>query len=190
MNRSKVPLILTLTRLLMTFPIIYLLTLQNPFWNWVCVALFYASSLTDYYDGYLARKFNAVTNLGKFLDPVADKVLVTGVLTVFVWLQKVDIWMVVLFVTRDTVIGGIRAAASADGLVIDAQSTGKWKAALQMIAIPLLMMNDLQICPKTSLCGNFPMSLLGYYLLRFSVGLSLLSGWQYIQLYQRAQNRV
>ncbi len=190
MNRSKVPLILTLTRLLMTFPIIYLLTLQNPFWNWVCVALFYASSLTDYYDGYLARKFNAVTNLGKFLDPVADKVLVTGVLTVFVWLQKVDIWMVVLFVTRDTVIGGIRAAASADGLVIDAQSTGKWKAALQMIAIPLLMMNDLQICPKTSLCGNFPMSLLGYYLLWFSVGLSLLSGWQYIQLYQRAQNRV
>lgn len=174
----------------MTFPIIYLLTLQSSFWNWVCVVLFYISSVTDYYDGYLARKYNAVTNLGKFLDPVADKVLVTGVLAVFLWLQKVEIWMVVLFVTRDTVIGGIRAAASADGLVISAQATGKWKAALQMIAIPLLMMNDLQICPAPTLCGEFPMALLGYYLLWFSVGLSLLSGWQYIRLYQQAQNNV
>lgn len=172
---SQLPLQLTIARILITFPVAYLLTFRNSICDYVAVFLFIVASITDYYDGYYARKLNAVTNLGKFLDPVADKILVTSILVVLLFQQKVDIWMVILFVARDTLIGGIRAAASADGLVIPAQTTGKWKAALQMIAIPLLMMNDLH--------PNIQQTKLGYGLLWFSVLLSLISGWDYIKLY-------
>ncbi len=182
MNNKNLPLGLTLFRIFLTIPIVIGLFLQNENINWICVVLFYIASITDYYDGYFARKLKAVTNLGKFLDPVADKILVSSVLTVLVALQKVDIWMVILFISRDTLIGGIRAAASADMVIIDAQTTGKWKAALQMISIPLLMVNDLH--------PYFPSQKIGYGLLWFSVGLSLLSGWQYIQLYINAKHKI
>lgn len=182
MNKSNLPLSLTVFRILITFPICYLLSLNTPVFQWISVVLFYLASITDYLDGYWARKLNAVTNLGKFLDPVADKILVSGVLTCMVLLQKVDIWMVILFISRDTLIGGIRAAASADGLIISAQTTGKWKAALQMISIPLLII-DFPLLGTT-------VSQIGYYLLWLSVGLSLLSGWQYIQLYIQSKHKI
>jgi CDP-diacylglycerol---glycerol-3-phosphate 3-phosphatidyltransferase len=182
MNNKNIPLSLTLFRIFLTIPIAVGLSFQNENLNWLCVVLFYIASITDYYDGYYARKLNAVTNLGKFLDPVADKILVTSVLVVLVFLQKVDIWMVILFISRDTLIGGIRAAASADQIIIDAQTTGKWKAALQMISIPLLMVNDLHL--------YFPSQKIGYGLLWFSVGLSMLSGYQYIQLYFDSKNKL
>jgi CDP-diacylglycerol---glycerol-3-phosphate 3-phosphatidyltransferase len=182
MNNKNIPLSLTLFRIILTIPIVIFLSFRNETLNWLCVVLFYIASVTDYYDGFYARKLNAVTNLGKFLDPVADKILVSSVLVVLVFLQKVDIWMVILFISRDTLIGGIRAAASADKVIIDAQATGKWKAALQMISIPLLMVNDLHL--------YFPTQKIGYSLLWFSVGLSLLSGWQYIQLYLNSKNKL
>lgn len=168
---------LTLLRIFLALPTIILAQTQVPWMMYMAIVLFMIASITDYYDGYFARKMNLVTNLGKFLDPVADKILVSSLLILFVYQQKVDIWMVVLFITRDTLIGGIRAAASADGIVISAQTTGKWKAALQMISIPLLML-DLRILDYQ----------VGYFLLWFSVGLSLLSGWQYIQLYVSQKN--
>ena len=182
MNKLRIPLYLTTFRILISFPICYFVSLNQVWANYAAITLFYLASITDYYDGHLARKFKAVTNLGKFLDPVADKILVSGVLTALVMMQKVDIWMVILFISRDTLIGGIRAAASADGLVIDAQTTGKWKAALQMLSIPLLMFDDSHF--------NFPTHTIGYFLLWFSVGLSLFSGWQYIQLYLNSKNKV
>lgn len=182
MNNKNIPLILTLSRIFLTLPIAIMLSYQNEVLNWVCVGLFYIASITDYYDGYFARKLNAVTSLGKFLDPVADKILVSCVLVVLVSLQKIDIWMVILFIGRDTLIGGVRSAASADQVIISAQTTGKWKAALQMVSIPLLMVNDLHLF--------FPTQKIGYALLWFSVGLSLLSGAQYIQLYFNAKNKI
>jgi CDP-diacylglycerol--glycerol-3-phosphate 3-phosphatidyltransferase len=175
MNKSRWPLYLTTFRMGVAFPICALLMLDQFAAQIAAVILFYVASVTDYYDGYLARRWNAVTNLGKFLDPVADKILVSSVLTALVFLKKVDIWMVVLFISRDTLVGGIRAAASADGLIIDAQTTGKWKAALQMISIPLLMLDPIH--------SLIPQDKIGYYLLWFSVILSLASGWQYIQMY-------
>lgn len=177
------PLALTLLRIVLTVPILFLLQGRQSEWmTALAILLFMVASITDYYDGYYARKLNQVTNLGKFLDPVADKILVSCLLILFVAQGKVDIWMVILFITRDTLIGGIRAAASADGVVISAQTTGKWKAALQMISIPMIMA-DFPFVPEW-----FPIVKIGYFLLWFSVGLSLLSGWQYIQLYVSPKN--
>ena len=74
MNNKNLPLALTLFRIFLTVPIAVGLSFQIESLNWICVALFYIASITDYYDGHFARKFQAVTNLGKFLDPVADKI--------------------------------------------------------------------------------------------------------------------
>lgn len=172
---KKLPLILTLARIGATIPVVILMTYKNVYLDWIAVALFIAASITDYYDGYFARKYDAVTNLGKFLDPVADKILVMSILVILLAQQKVDPWMVILFMTRDTLVGGVRAAASADGLLIPAQTTGKWKAALQMVAIPFMMVNEIH--------PYLPNLKIGYGLLWFSVLLSLISGWDYFKLY-------
>lgn len=150
--------------------------------NWLAAICFIIASITDYYDGYYARKLNAVTNLGKFFDPVADKILVSSLLILLLSKGKIDPWMVILFVGRDTIVGGIRSVAAADGLVIDAQSVGKWKAALQMIAIPMILLNDLH--------PYLPNNRLGYGLLWLSVILSLQSGYNYCAAYFKARGRV
>ncbi len=182
----KLPMQLTLLRIILGIPIVYFAAESEVYSNDVmtCMAifLFMVASITDYYDGYFARKMNLISNAGKFLDPVADKILVSSLLVLFVYQDKVDIVMVILFITRDNLISGIRAAASADGIVISAQTTGKWKAALQMISIPMIMVNH-------DIFG-LNISTAGYYLLWFSVALSLLSGWQYIQLYLYPKEKV
>ncbi len=175
---SKLPLYLTGARVLLVLPTALFFYIDTDWGRALAAVCFIVASITDYYDGYYARKLNAVTNLGKFFDPVADKILVSSLLILLMMRLKVDPVMVILFVTRDTIVGGVRAAAAADGLVIDAQSTGKWKAALQMIAIPMLLLNDLH--------PMFPNTKLGYGLLWLSVILSLQSGYNYCAAYFRS----
>ena len=172
---SKLPLYLTASRIFLVIPTAFFLYLNNDIGRWCAAICFILASITDYYDGYYARKLNAVTNLGKFFDPVADKILVSSILILLLTRSLVDPWMVILFVCRDTIVGGVRAVAAADGVVIAAQSAGKWKAALQMIAIPMLLLNDLH--------PNFPNNKIGYGLLWLSVLLSLKSGYDYCLAY-------
>jgi CDP-diacylglycerol--glycerol-3-phosphate 3-phosphatidyltransferase len=172
---SRLPLYLTTSRIVMVLPTAMFLYWDTNLGRWLATLCFIAASITDYYDGYYARKLNAVSNLGKFLDPVADKILVTSILILLLQKNQIDPWMIILFVARDTIVGGIRAAAAADGLIIDAQSAGKWKAALQMIAIPMLLLNDLH--------PYIPNHKIGYGLLWLSVLLSLKSGFDYCRAY-------
>jgi len=99
------------------------------------------ASVTDYFDGYFARKYQAVSNFGKFMDPIADKILVTSVLTMLLAMGKIDAWMVIIILARDNFIGGIRSVAAADQIVIDAKPAGKWKTAMQMVAIPIVIVS-------------------------------------------------
>lgn len=175
---SRLPLYLTVSRIVLVLPTAIFLSMQSDLGRALAAFCFIIASITDYYDGYYARKLNAVSNLGKFLDPVADKILVSSILIVLLQQMRIDPWMIILFVARDTVIGGVRAAAAADGVILSAQSAGKWKAALQMIAIPMLILNDLH--------PNFQNTRLGYGLLWLSVLLSLKSGFDYCLDYVRA----
>jgi CDP-diacylglycerol--glycerol-3-phosphate 3-phosphatidyltransferase len=168
---SRLPLYLTISRMVLVIPTAWFLSMQTEAGRWIATIFFIIASITDYYDGYYARKLNAVSNIGKFLDPVADKILTSSVLILLLKMSAVDPWMVILFVVRDTIVGGVRAAAAADGVILSAQSAGKWKAALQMIAVPMIMLNDLH--------PNFPNTKLGYGLLWLSVLLSLKSGFDY-----------
>lgn len=168
---TRLPLYLTLSRIILVIPTAFFLSFGTESGRWIATICFVIASITDYYDGYYARKLNAVSNLGKFLDPVADKILVSSVLILLLFMKSIDPWMVILFVARDTIVGGVRAAAAADGVILSAQSAGKWKAALQMIAVPMLILNDLH--------PNFPNTRIGYGLLWLSVLLSLKSGFDY-----------
>ena len=176
---SRIPLYLTISRIFLVIPTALLLAWPSEFNRWCAAICFIIASITDYYDGYYARKLNAVSNLGKFLDPVADKILVSSILIILLQQQLVDPWMVILFVARDTIIGGIRAAAAADGVIIAAQSAGKWKAALQMIAIPMVILNDFH--------PQFQNTKIGYGLLWLGVLLSLKSGFDYCLAFYKAK---
>lgn len=131
---------LTMSRVYAVPFIIFFLNQSKFFFAILAAVLFIVSSITDYFDGYFARKWKLVSNLGKFMDPVTDKILVLGVLIFLTHKDFLDPYVVILLTVRDTFIGGIRAVASADQIIIDAKSSGKWKAGLQMGAIPALIL--------------------------------------------------
>ncbi|MBL7672398.1 MAG: CDP-diacylglycerol--glycerol-3-phosphate 3-phosphatidyltransferase [Bdellovibrionaceae bacterium] len=178
--KRNVPFLLTMSRVLILPVMIFLLLNDGFAWQLSAALVFAAASMTDYFDGYYARKWNLVSILGKFLDPVTDKILVSSVLIFLVYLQKVDPYSVILLLVRDTLIGGIRSVAATQKIVIDAKPTGKWKTALQMGAIPIIILSpwsdDLSIFDKV-----------GHGLLWFSVILSMTSGIEYYRGYVKSQ---
>lgn len=103
--------------------------------------VFIIAALTDTADGYIARKKGIVTNLGKFIDPLADKILVVAALISLVQLQRLPAWIVVVIISRDFVVTGLRMVASAEGIVIAASKWGKIKTVSQIIAISLMILN-------------------------------------------------
>jgi CDP-diacylglycerol--glycerol-3-phosphate 3-phosphatidyltransferase len=153
-------------------PVIVALMFGGTLWhNVVAAGLFMLASVTDYYDGYFARKYQAVSNMGKFMDPIADKILVTSILVMLTTLQKIDPIMVILILARDNFISGLRSVAAADQIIIDAKPTGKWKTALQMVAIPAVIIDQRFL--------GIPFEKVGYWVLWISVVLSVTSGIQY-----------
>lgn len=130
---------ITLVRILLV-PVVmmFLLTLQE----WLALAVFLLAALTDGLDGYIARKKRLITNMGKFLDPLADKLLISAVLIVLVQLQRLDAWMAILIISREFAVTGLRLVAAADGLVIAASRMGKLKTVSQIVAISLLILDN------------------------------------------------
>lgn len=178
--RQELPMWITFSRVAMIPFLIALMLGKAQAFEWGAAVLFALASLTDYYDGYFARKYNAISNMGKFMDPVADKILVSSVLVMLLYLNKIDPYMVMLILARDTYIGGLRAIAAADQFVIDAKPAGKWKTAMQMGAIPFLIIGDI---------GGIPFSKWSYAVLWLSVVLSLTSGWEYYRAYKTARKK-
>lgn len=153
-----------------------MLLMENPLSGYIAAALFIVASITDWADGYYARLFNAQSTMGKFMDPIADKILVSTILILLIPGGNVGPVLVILLLVRDILIGGIRSVAAADRLIIDAKATGKWKTAFQMVGIPCVLI-------ETPILG-IPLVEIGRLTLWISVVLSLISGWQYIQLYR------
>ena len=109
--------------------------------KWIALALFITASLTDLLDGHLARKYNLVTNFGKFMDPLADKLLVCSALICLVELGRIPAWIVIIIIAREFIISGFRLIASDNGVVIAASYWGKFKTTFQMIMICLMIAN-------------------------------------------------
>lgn len=107
--------------------------------DWTALIIFVVASLTDLLDGHIARKHNLVTNFGKFMDPLADKLLVSAAMICLVELGRLPAWIVVIIISREFIISGFRLIASDNGVVIAASYWGKFKTTFQMIMICLLI---------------------------------------------------
>ena len=133
---------LTIARVIMIPVFLVFLYLNN--WGcekYIAVGIFILASLTDLLDGKIARKYNLVTNFGKFMDPLADKLLVCSALIALVDLNRIAAWIVIIIIAREFIISGFRLVASDNGVVIAASYWGKFKTTFQMIMIILLIIN-------------------------------------------------
>ncbi|MEG1142419.1 MAG: CDP-diacylglycerol--glycerol-3-phosphate 3-phosphatidyltransferase, partial [Clostridia bacterium] len=131
---------LTLFRIFLipVFILVMLFNVQNKFL--IACIIFIVASITDAMDGYIARKYKLVTDFGKFMDPLADKLLVISALICMIESELVPGWMVIIIVARELTVSILRAIAAADGKVIAASSGGKLKTISQMISIPVLLL--------------------------------------------------
>ena len=125
--------------ILIPFFIVFLLVPMTPVDKWIALGIFIVASLTDLLDGKIARKYHLVTNFGKFMDPLADKLLVCSALICLIELDRIPSWMVIIIIAREFVISGFRLIASDNGVVIAASYFGKFKTTFQMIAVCLMI---------------------------------------------------
>lgn len=115
--------------------VIFLMCSITPYDKWIALFVFIIASLTDMLDGKIARKYNLVTNFGKFMDPLADKLLVCSAFICFIELEKLPTWMVLIVIAREFIISGFRLVAADNGIVIAASMWGKYKTAVSMVMI-------------------------------------------------------
>lgn len=136
--------------------------------------IFVVAAMTDLLDGYVARRTGQVTRLGKLLDPIADKLLVLSALILLVNVDRVSALVAILLIAREVAVTGIRAIAAGEGMIISAETTGKYKMALQVVAITMLILEGTEV----SEWGN--LHLAGIVTLYLSLVLGYVSGGQYI----------
>lgn len=158
---------LTVLRMLAVPLVVWCLAFRTFSWDVIATIIFSLAAITDFFDGYLARTTKAVTIYGKLLDPLADKFLVVVVLIMLQYLGRIHPWLVMVLICREMTISSLRALASAEGVIIAASSGGKWKAAIQMVALPFLMIYE----PIWGL----PCQTIGMALIYISVVFSLMS---------------
>ena len=147
-TKKRLGIILTLPNLLTLFrifvtPLFFLFFFYFPtkVFSLLASLLFALASLTDFLDGYIARRWNLETSLGKFLDPLADKLLVAVALIMLIPLDRVSSWMVAVIIGREILVTGLRVVAVTEGLVISASRLGKYKTVLQILSVICLLIH-------------------------------------------------
>src|SRR5436190_15770398 len=138
---TNLPNLVTMGRVVVIPFVLYFMDNYNPLRSFIASLLYLVAAAGDFLDGYLARSRGEVSMLGKFLDPLADKLIVNAVLVYMVALGRVGPLIVVVLIGRDLAVNGLRSIASAQGLVIAASDGGKIKTALQLVAIMMLLIH-------------------------------------------------
>ncbi|MDE6602952.1 MAG: CDP-diacylglycerol--glycerol-3-phosphate 3-phosphatidyltransferase [Lachnospiraceae bacterium] len=137
--------------ILIPFFVVLLLFDITAYDRWVALAIFIIASLTDFLDGHIARKYNLVTNFGKFMDPLADKLLVCSAMICLVELARIPAWIVIVIIAREFIISGFRLVASDNGVVIAASYWGKFKTTFQILMICLMIADLPALAPVTQI---------------------------------------
>lgn len=173
----NLPNCLTLARILAAPIVVALLYHEGPAACLTAASFFALASMTDFLDGHIARKENLVTSFGKFLDPLADKVLICSVLIMLTRLDWVPAWITIVIVCRELIVTGLRATAANEGMVIAADNYGKIKTLLQSLAL----------VPLTIHYPLFGLNIhkIGEFLLYIALALTVISGVNYIVSYYR-----
>ena len=171
-------------RIILVIPFVMVLTLALKAENSafeitmriLATIIFSAASITDYYDGKIARKYNLVTNLGKLLDPLADKILVISALVTLTKFDEISLWFVLIIIFRELLITGLRSIVAAEGVVIAAGNLGKWKTFVQMVVLVIIIL--------------FPLSFkINNILLLIPVILTVVSGAEYLLKCKKILNK-
>jgi len=173
---------LTILRLVLTLPFVAALSLQFPGAKLLALLLFVASSATDYADGYIARKFHLITDFGKLMDPLVDKIMTMSAFICLTSLGSVPAWAVIVIVSREFLVTGLRLVAAARGKVLQAERLGKLKTVSQIVTIlyclavvAIISQSGALVSPATVASLNR----VGMILVFLTVGLTLWSGISY-----------
>jgi CDP-diacylglycerol--glycerol-3-phosphate 3-phosphatidyltransferase len=171
--------LLTFSRILLIPVFVVLFANPTPKRSLAAALVFVVAAVTDLLDGYVARRRGQITKLGKLLDPIADKLLVLSGLILLVQFDRVTALVAIVIIAREVAVTGIRAIAASEGIVLAAETIGKWKMAMQVVAIVLLILE-----------GSFallaqPLHVLGTGLLYLALALALISGGQYLTNFWR-----
>jgi CDP-diacylglycerol---glycerol-3-phosphate 3-phosphatidyltransferase len=138
--KRQLPNILSASRIVAAFVILVCVLIDQPVFFLIATILFVLASITDYFDGYLARRFSLISALGIFLDTTADKVFVAAILTALVQVGLVPAWLVAIIVTREFLVMGLRTVAAAKGNIIPAGPWGKQKTFITMVAMIMVLL--------------------------------------------------
>ena len=179
-QKMNLPNKLTLLRVVMIVPFVLCLLASHQKWQflggaadyleYVALLIFVLASLTDLIDGKIARKYNLVTNFGKFMDPLADKLLVCAAMIVLVEMGRIPSWVVIVIISREFIISGFRLIASDNGIVIAAGYWGKFKTTFQMLMVIVLILD----------IGTPFFDMLGLILTYVALALTIISLFDYL----------
>ena len=131
----NLPNMLTLGRILLIPLFVWYMYDADPFYSLMAGVVFAVAAITDIIDGYLARKWNLITVVGKFMDPLADKLIAMAALVMLVRLGRIAAWVVIVLLARELIVSGLRTIAASEGMVIAAGQEGKWKTSLQLVGL-------------------------------------------------------
>lgn len=145
-----------------------------PTGPWLAFLLFLAAAITDFFDGYLARKLDATSALGRFLDPIADKLLIVAALVILVAVGKAPAVAAIIILLREVLIAGLREFLAGDQVVVPVSRLAKWKTATQLAAVTLLLLSGTGVAPELS-------TQLGIWLLWLAVILTVVTGYAYLR---------
>ena len=174
---KSLPNLLTLSRILAIPVIVATFYVQGGTARWVACILFIVAAITDFFDGYLARRQNVVSSLGRFLDPIADKLLVAAVLlmlTAFDRLTQISVLPALVILLREILVSGLREYLAELRVGMPVSALAKWKTGIQMTALPLLLVGD-------EAPNWIPAQTLGEVCLWVAAVLTLITGWDYLQ---------
>ena len=163
---------LTMLRILLVPVFITFVFMDKPYGSLIAAAVFLCAAATDSLDGYVARKRQEITNMGKLLDPLADKLLVTAALVCLVQIGLIPAWIAVVIIGREFLVTGLRGIAAAEGLVIAATNLAKWKTVIQIAALSALLLNEYFLL----YLGFSP----GQWLLYIAMAVTVYSGLDYL----------
>ncbi len=175
----NLPNTITLIRIGVVPFLFILLADPGKFWSLILAILFVAAAITDLVDGYIARKYHLVTTMGKFLDPIADKLIINTAMIMLIPIDRIPAWIVAMTIMRDLVVDGVRSIASSEGIFIQASRLGKQKTLAQIIAVTALLIHY----PIFGIDAHY----VGTIILYIAFVLTIYSGANYfIKFYRRA----
>jgi len=168
---------ITLARIVLVPVLLLILSVKIQYGQFLAAAVFILAASTDGLDGYIARKRKEVTMLGKFMDPLADKLLISAALISLVELREISAWVAFIIIGRELAVTGLRAIIAADGIVISASKLGKVKTVSQIVAIVLLFVHD------------FPFALWNIQIGKFAMGVAVFfTVWSGLDYFRRARH--